>query len=84
MRSVKALLILVNVIIVTIAVSIIGLTARDRMKNQIQTSLETYKSTLYSGYDEVVEYQVQNVISLLEGIYERQLSGEWKIGRAHV
>ncbi len=77
MRSVKALLILVNVIIVTIAVSIIGLTARDRMKNQIQTSLETYKSTLYSGYDEVVEYQVQNVISLLEGIYERQLSGEW-------
>ncbi len=77
MRSVKALLILVNVMIVTIAVSVIGLTARDRMKNQMETSLESYKNTLYSGYDNVVEYQVQNVISLLQGIYERQLSGEW-------
>lgn len=77
MRSVKALLILVNVIIVTISVSVIGLTARDRMKNQIETSLETYRDTLYSGYNDVVEYQVQNVVSLLQGIYERQLSGEW-------
>ena len=77
MRSVKTLLILVNVVIVTIAVSIIGLTARERMRNQIQTSLETYRSTLYGGYDDSVKYQVQNVISLLQGMYERQLSGEW-------
>lgn len=77
MKSVKTLLILVNIVIVTVAVSVIGLTARDRMKNQIQISLETYKSTLYNGHDDVVKYQVQNVISLLQGIYERQLSGEW-------
>lgn len=77
MRSVKALLIWVNMIILAIAVSVIGLTAKDRMQNQIQTSLEAYKSTLYGGYDDVVEYQVHSVICLLKGIYEKQLSGEW-------
>lgn len=77
MRSVKALLIWVNIIIVTVAISVIGLTARDRMQNQIRTSLEAYKMALYNGYDDVVKYQVQNVISFLQGIYERQLSGEW-------
>jgi len=76
MRSVKALLIWANIIIVVVAAGIVGLTARDGMRNQIDTSLKLYKETLYEGYDDAVVYQVQNVIALLQRIYERQLAGE--------
>lgn len=76
MRSVKVLLLTVNIAIVVIVAATIGYTARNGMENQIQTSLDVYKDTLYVGYDNAVEYQVQNVISLLQGIYDRQLAGE--------
>lgn len=76
MKSVKAMLIFFNVLIVIISVSGIGITARTEMEKQIQTSLTEYKETLYGGYDDAVKYQVQNAIDLLHGIYERQTKGE--------
>lgn len=75
MKSVKILLLSVNIAIVVIVAATIGLTARNGMKNQIQTSLDIYRETLYEGYDNSLEYQAQNVITLLQSIYEKQLSG---------
>lgn len=76
MKSVKGMLLCVNIVIVFVIAAAIGLTARNGMKSQIQTSLEVYEQTLYDGYDDAVRYQVQNVITLLQGIYERELAGE--------
>lgn len=76
MKSVKTLLLSVNIFIVFVVAAVIGLTARRSMLNQIDTSLGVYKQTLYEGYDNAVEYQVQSVIALLQGIYKRQQAGE--------
>ncbi len=76
MKSVKIILILLNVFIVLISVSGIGITARVELERQIETSLTEYKDTLYEGYDNTVKYQVQNIIALLQGIYHRQTTGE--------
>lgn len=76
MKSVKGMLLSVNIVIVVIIAATIGLTARNGMQKQIQTSLEVYEQTLYEGYDDAVRYQVQNVIALLQGIYEREQTGE--------
>ncbi len=76
MKSVKTLLLSVNIFIVFVVAAVIGLTARRSMLNQIDTSLGVYKQTLYEGYDNAVEYQVQSVIALLQGIYKRQKAGE--------
>ncbi|MDE6616253.1 MAG: cache domain-containing protein, partial [Lachnospiraceae bacterium] len=76
MKSVKTLLLSVNIFIVFAVAAVIGLTARKSMLNQITTSLDVYKQTLYEGYDNAVEYQVQSVIALLQSIYNRQQAGE--------
>lgn len=76
MRSVKVLQLCLNIVIVVLVAATIGLTARNGMHNQIETSLDMYRETLYEGYDNAVEYQIQNVITLLQGIYDRQQAGE--------
>lgn len=76
MKSVKTLLLSVNIFIVFAVAAVIGLTARKSMLNQITISLDAYKQTLYEGYDNAVEYQVQSVIALLQEIYKRQQAGE--------
>lgn len=76
MRSVKALLLSVNIFIVIVVAAVIGLTARRNMLDQITISLDAYKKTLYEGYDNAVEYQVHSVVTLLQGIYDRQQKGE--------
>lgn len=76
MKSVKLLLVIVNIIVVIIAVGGIGITSRMQTQKQMETSLKLYKDTLYDGYDDAVRYQVQNVIALLQGIYDRQQAGE--------
>lgn len=75
MKSVKVLLLSVNIAIVVIVALTIGLTARNGMKNQIQTSLDFYRETLYEDYDNSLEYQTQNVLTLLQSIYDKQLAG---------
>lgn len=76
MKSVRRLLLTVNIILVVTVAAAIGGTARNAMKKQIRTSLDMYRETLYKGYDDAVKYQVQNVITLLEGIYGRHQAGE--------
>ncbi len=76
MKSVKTLLLSVNIFIVIAVAAVIGFTARDNMLKQITESLNVYKETLHEGYDNAVKYQVQSVITLLQGIYQRQEAGE--------
>jgi len=82
MKSVKALMLGVNLFIVAAVTAVIGFTARNSLQNQITTSLDVYKKTLYEGYDNAVKYQVQGVISLLNGIYKAQEAGEVTEGEA--
>ncbi len=76
MKSIKTLLLLINISIVFIVAATIGLTARSQMKTQIKKSLQLYEDTLYESYDTNIKNQMQSVMALLERIYERQTAGE--------
>lgn len=76
MKSVKVILIIVNLAMVLMAAGSIGIAARFQLNRQTESSLKAYKEVMYDGYDDVIRSQVQNVITLLQGIYERQQAGE--------
>lgn len=76
MKSVKVIFLCINMFIVIAVSAVTGITARNGMTDQITTSLRVYKETLYEGYDNTVRYQVQSVVKLLQGIYDRQQAGE--------
>lgn len=48
-----------------------------RMEQSYQQSVESMEKALYEDYDEQIKGQVENVITLLENIYEKQQEGEY-------
>lgn len=48
-----------------------------KMEHSYEQSVESMEKTLYDDYDEQIEGQVENVITLLEEIYAKQQSGEY-------
>ncbi len=76
MRKLKNLLMLLNVGMVFFAILIIAGCAMFSIYKGNKSAVEDYEHALRLGYDNSVKYQIQNVITLLEGVYQRQESGE--------
>lgn len=76
MKSVRTLLIIINLAMVIMAAGSTSITSRLQMIQQAKASLETFQTSLNDGYDDIVCSQVQSVITLLQGIYDRQQAGE--------
>lgn len=55
----------------------IGLFSWNRMAYSYDMSVQTMRQTLYDDYDEQIKGETENVITLLEGIYAKQQSGEY-------
>jgi len=75
MRSIKAVLIIMTLILLTSVCAGIGTILFISMKDYCNTVLDHIYNTSMKGYDETVRYQVQNVISLLEVFYDKQQKG---------
>ena len=77
MRGLKGKIILMNVIIsIIVAISLAGVCIVN-LNNNNKVTIQEYEKMLRSDYDENIKYQVQNVMTLLNGIYEKQLDGEF-------
>lgn len=46
------------------------------INNNNKATLQEYEEMLRNDYDKNIKYQVENVITLLDGIYQKQLNGE--------
>ena len=75
MKSIKAVLIIMTLILLTSVCTGMGPILFISMKDYYHTVLDRIYSTSMKGYDETVRYQVQNVISLLEVFYDQQQKG---------
>ncbi|MGP1529078.1 MAG: methyl-accepting chemotaxis protein [Treponema sp.] len=75
MKSIKAVLIVMILILLTSIYAGIGTILFISMKDYYVTVLDHIYSTSMKGYDEKVRGQVQNVISLLEVFYDQQTKG---------
>ncbi|WP_294375968.1 methyl-accepting chemotaxis protein [uncultured Clostridium sp.] len=76
MKSLKGKIILMNVIIsVIVAVFIAGVCIVN-LNNNNKTMISEYEELSRGDYDKEIKYQVENVISLLNGIYDKQVNGE--------
>lgn len=76
MKSLKGKIILMNVIIsVIVAVFVAGVCIVN-LNNNNKTMISEYEKLSRNDYDKEIKYQVENVISLLNGIYDKQVNGE--------
>lgn len=65
-----------NVIIsIVVAISLAGVCIVN-INNNNKATLQEYEEVLRNDYDQNIKYQVENVITLLNGIYQKQLDGE--------
>jgi len=76
MKKLKNILMLLNVGMVFVVIIAIAGCAMVSVYQQNKTAVSDYKSALNEGYDNSIKYQIENVITLLDGIYARQTSGE--------
>src|SRR6187397_1254418 len=76
MKSLKNIIILMNIFIVTLVAIILGTLNINQMKKSNKEFIAQYEENLKAGYDNNVKCQVENVITLLDGIYKRQTNGE--------
>ena len=65
-----------NIFIVTLVAIILGTLNINQMKKSNKEFIAQYEENLKAGYDNNVKCQVENVITLLDGIYKRQTNGE--------
>lgn len=76
MRSLKSKIIFMNVVIVTIVALGIGMVSIVSLEKNNNQAIIEYEELLRKDYDSNIKNQVENVITLLEGIYEKQKNGE--------
>ncbi|WP_075720479.1 methyl-accepting chemotaxis protein [Roseburia sp. 499] len=65
------------VVIAIVSMIIMEIVNMSRMEESYKQSVESMREELYSDYDEQIQGQVENVITLLEGVYAKQQSGEY-------
>ncbi|MCR4943724.1 MAG: methyl-accepting chemotaxis protein [Clostridium sp.] len=76
MKKLKTKFIRLNIVIViAVAIATGSLSVIFLNKNNKNT-MTNYEEALKDGYDNVIKYQVENVISLLNGIYNKQINGQ--------
>ena len=76
MRSLKSKIILMNVAIATLVAVVLGAICIIELKNSNSASIAQYEKLLRDDYDTNIKYQVENVSTLLDRIYNKQTSGE--------
>lgn len=76
MRKLKSTIILMNVLIVGIVILLVGLMSINQLRKSNLQSIHEYESTLRDEYDKNIKNQVDNVITLLNGINKMQLDGK--------
>ncbi len=76
MKKIKNLIMLLNVVMICVVILAIAGCALVSISKQNKSAAQDYESSLMTGYDNSVKYQVQNVITLLDGIYAKYNNGE--------
>ncbi|MDO5516628.1 MAG: methyl-accepting chemotaxis protein [Clostridium sp.] len=77
MRSLKGKIILMNVIISIVIAVIIGGAGIINLSKSNTQQINEYEELLRNDYDNNIKCQVENVITLLDGIYKKQQDGEF-------
>ncbi|NFG62738.1 methyl-accepting chemotaxis protein [Clostridium botulinum] len=76
MKRLRDQIICINIVLVLLVSAVILLISSNQMKNVVNASINQYELNLMENYDQNIKLQVENVISLLNGIYEKQINGE--------
>lgn len=76
MRKLKTTIILMNVLIVGVATLLLSIISITELRKSNLQSINQYETSLRQGYDDNIKSQVNNVIGLLNGIYNMQVEGK--------
>lgn len=76
MKKLKSTIILMNVLIAGIVALLIGLISVVNSYNTNSIWIKDYEKMLRTNYDNNIKYRVENVNTMLDGIYKRQSDGK--------
>ena len=76
MKSLKSKIIRLNIVIVVVVAIVTGSLGMYYLNKANTNSENEYEILLRTNYDNQIKEQVKNVISLLNGIYDKQVNGE--------
>lgn len=76
MKSLKSQIIRLNIVIVIVVAIVTGSLGMYYLNKANANSENEYEVLLRTNYDNQIKEQVKNVISLLNGIYDKQVNGE--------
>ncbi|WP_297424140.1 methyl-accepting chemotaxis protein [Clostridium sp.] len=76
MKKLKSAIILMNVLIVGVVTLLVSIISINQLRQSNQEAIHQYEVTLRDGYDKNIKNQVDNVITLLNGINKMQADGK--------
>lgn len=76
MKNLKTQFICLNVVLVIIVAIVTTTLSVLCINKESESSISNYRELLNDNYDTKIKQQVENVISLLNGIYDKQVSGQ--------
>ena len=76
MKKVKNIIILMNLLIASVVAISLGLVSINQLNKSNLVSIKEYEEALREGYDDNIKFQVENVITLLNGVYQKQVDGK--------
>lgn len=76
MKSIRTILIIYTSILVISLSAVIDIVFLFNMQQMKQSGTKSITESRMTGYDDAVRYQVQNVITLLTALHDRETSGE--------
>ena len=79
--KVRTKVILLAIFLLLVAVLMTGISISNQAKYS-EESLKKIEENIRIGYDKNIKTQVENAVSLLEGIYKKQLDGEYTLEEA--
>ena len=75
-KSIATVLVLVIFCLIAVTVVILGALGISFLKKSMNEDIETYEETMYQGYRTEIKSEIQSVIAIIQGYYDRSRTGE--------
>lgn len=75
-KSIATVLVLVIFCLIAVTVVILGALGINFLKKSMNDSIKNYEETMYQGYRTEIKSEIQSVIAIIQGYYDRSRTGE--------
>jgi methyl-accepting chemotaxis protein len=82
LKKISTKIIILNILVVMLTAILVGGMAAFRMSEISTNTITTINTTVRRDYDEIIKSGVENVVTMLEGIYKKYQAGDITLDEA--